>query len=72
VLRRLAGPLNDTVPAERSIMVDDLLTFRLGFGSIIAAPRTYRIQVAENASTRSLPAGILSYTATVARRARLT
>ncbi len=32
VLRRLDGPLDDTVPAERSITVRDLLTFRLGFG----------------------------------------
>jgi CubicO group peptidase (beta-lactamase class C family) len=32
VLRRVDGPLNDTVPAERPITVDDLLTLRLGFG----------------------------------------
>ncbi|MBV9282187.1 MAG: beta-lactamase family protein [Chloroflexi bacterium] len=47
VLRRLDGPLDDTVLAERPITVEDLLTFRLGFGSIMAPPRTYPIQIAE-------------------------
>src|SRR5437879_5140435 len=28
------GPLNETVPARRPITVDDLLTFRMGFGHI--------------------------------------
>jgi CubicO group peptidase (beta-lactamase class C family) len=32
VLRRLDGPLEDTVPAQRPITVRDLLTFTLGFG----------------------------------------
>jgi CubicO group peptidase (beta-lactamase class C family) len=32
VLRRIDGPLDDTVPAERAITVRDLLTFTLGFG----------------------------------------
>lgn len=32
VLRRLDGPLDDTVPAERDIRVRDLMTFTLGFG----------------------------------------
>ncbi len=32
VLRRIDGDLQDTVPAQRSITVEDLLTFRLGFG----------------------------------------
>ena len=48
VLRSLEGPLDDTVPAERSITVEDLLTFRLGFGSIMAPPGTYPIQAAED------------------------
>ena len=47
VLRTLQSPLDDTVPADRSITVDDLLTFRLGFGLIMAAPGTYPIQEAE-------------------------
>jgi CubicO group peptidase (beta-lactamase class C family) len=34
VLRRIDGPLDDTVPAERPITVEDLLTFRMGFGLI--------------------------------------
>src|SRR5207244_4006958 len=31
VLKRLDGPLDDTVPANRPITVRDLLTFRMGF-----------------------------------------
>jgi CubicO group peptidase (beta-lactamase class C family) len=34
VLRRLDGPTDDTVPADRPISIDDLLTLRLGFGQI--------------------------------------
>ena len=34
VLKRLDGPLDDTVPANRPITVRDLLTFRMGFGSV--------------------------------------
>jgi CubicO group peptidase (beta-lactamase class C family) len=34
VLRRLDGPLDDTVPAARPITVRDLLTFTLGFGMV--------------------------------------
>jgi CubicO group peptidase (beta-lactamase class C family) len=47
VLRSLDGPLDDTVAAERAITVEDLLTFRLGFGSIMAPAGTYPIQEAE-------------------------
>lgn len=32
VLKRLDGPLGDTVPAKRPITVEDVLTFRLGWG----------------------------------------
>jgi CubicO group peptidase (beta-lactamase class C family) len=32
VVRRIDGPVDDTVPAERPITVRDLLTFRMGFG----------------------------------------
>ena len=35
VLRRLDGPLDDTVPASRPITVDDLLTMRMGHGLIV-------------------------------------
>jgi CubicO group peptidase (beta-lactamase class C family) len=34
VLRHIDGPLDDTVPARRPITVEDLLTFRMGFGLI--------------------------------------
>jgi CubicO group peptidase (beta-lactamase class C family) len=46
VLRRLDGPVDDTVPASRPITLRDLLTFRLGFGMIMAPPDTYPIQKA--------------------------
>src|SRR6266480_1403940 len=35
VLKRIDGPLDDTVPARRPITVDDLLTFRMGHGLIM-------------------------------------
>ena len=44
VLRSLSSPLDDTIPAHRSITVRDLLTFRMGFGSVMAPPDTYPIQ----------------------------
>ena len=34
VLKRIDGPLNDTLPAKRAITVEDLLTFRLGHGMV--------------------------------------
>ncbi len=46
VLRRIDGPLDDTVPANRPITVRDLLSFRMGMGIIMAAPDTYPIQKA--------------------------
>jgi len=35
VLRSVDGPLDDTVPAARPLTVDDLLTFRMGFGLLM-------------------------------------
>ncbi len=46
VLKRLDGPLDDTVPTNRPITVRDLLTFRMGFGIVMAPPDTYPIQKA--------------------------
>jgi CubicO group peptidase (beta-lactamase class C family) len=46
VLRTLGSSLDDTVPAERPITVEDVLSFHLGFGSIMA-PGPYPIQQAE-------------------------
>jgi CubicO group peptidase (beta-lactamase class C family) len=34
VLKRIDGPLEDTVPAKRAITVRDVLTFRMGFGIV--------------------------------------
>ena len=45
VLRRIDAPLDDTVPAKRSITVRDLLTFTMGFG-IVFPFDTYPIQKA--------------------------
>lgn len=38
VLTSLASALDDTVPARRAITVRDLLTYRMGFGSVMAPP----------------------------------
>jgi len=46
VLKRIDGPLDETVPANRPISVRDLLTFRMGFGLILAPPDMYPIQKA--------------------------
>jgi CubicO group peptidase (beta-lactamase class C family) len=48
VLRRIDGPIDDTVPAKRPITVRDLLTLRMGTGIIIAPQKTYPIQKAMN------------------------
>ena len=44
VLRSIGSQLDDTVPAKRAITLRDLLTFRFGFGSVMAAPGTCPIQ----------------------------
>jgi CubicO group peptidase (beta-lactamase class C family) len=44
VLRSMSSELDDTVPARRAITVRDLLTFRMGFGSVMAIRSTYPIQ----------------------------
>jgi CubicO group peptidase (beta-lactamase class C family) len=47
VLRALDAELDDTVPANRPITLEDLLSSRFGFGSVIAPPGSYPIQLAE-------------------------
>jgi CubicO group peptidase (beta-lactamase class C family) len=52
VLRRMDGPLDDTVPAQRAITVRDLLTFTFGFGStgeMFISPKRYPVVAAANA-----------------------
>jgi CubicO group peptidase (beta-lactamase class C family) len=44
VLKSISSQLDDTVPALRAITVRDLLTYRMGFGSVMAMPDTYPIQ----------------------------
>lgn len=46
VLRSIEAALDDTEPARRSITVEDLLTFRCGYGLILAPPGRYPIQKA--------------------------
>jgi len=45
VVKTLGGPIDDTVPARRPILVSDLLTMRMGAGWIMA-PGDYPIQAA--------------------------
>jgi CubicO group peptidase (beta-lactamase class C family) len=44
VLKSISSQPDDTVPALRAITVRDLLTYRMGFGSVMAMPDTYPIQ----------------------------
>ncbi|GHP00519.1 hypothetical protein KSF_105660 [Reticulibacter mediterranei] len=44
VLTSLSSQPDETVPARRAITVRDLLTFTMGFGSVMAMPDTYPIQ----------------------------
>ncbi|WP_037568926.1 serine hydrolase domain-containing protein [Phaeacidiphilus oryzae] len=44
VLRSPDAELDDTVPAERPILVRDLLTFTAGYGLVLAAPGSLPIQ----------------------------
>jgi CubicO group peptidase (beta-lactamase class C family) len=50
VLRQLDAPLDDVVPAKRAITLRDLLTFRWGFGAVMAWPPAYPIQKAMEAA----------------------
>jgi CubicO group peptidase (beta-lactamase class C family) len=47
VLRAIGADLDDTVAANRPITLEDLLSFRFGFGSVMAPPDRYPIQRAE-------------------------
>lgn len=44
VLKSMSSQPDDTVHALRAITVRDLLTYRMGFGSVMAMPDTYPIQ----------------------------
>jgi len=44
VLKSISSELDDSVPALRAITLRDLLTYRMGFGSVMARPNTYPIQ----------------------------
>jgi CubicO group peptidase (beta-lactamase class C family) len=52
VLRRMDGPLDDTVPARRPVTVRDLLTFTFGFGmnvEMFSAPEPWPVATAADA-----------------------
>jgi CubicO group peptidase (beta-lactamase class C family) len=49
VLRRHDGPLDDTVPAARPITVEDLLTYRMGSGTLFGPSSDWPVRVAEDA-----------------------
>ncbi len=49
VLRTPAAELDDTVPAVRAITLEDVLSYRMGYGSVMAPPGTHPIQRAEAA-----------------------
>ena len=44
VLSQIGAELDDTVPAKRAITLEDLLTFRCGWGTLLAPPDTCPIQ----------------------------
>jgi len=44
VLKRIDGPLTDTVSANRAITLRDLLTLRFGVGAIMVYPTAYPVQ----------------------------
>lgn len=44
VLKSISTNLDNTVSALRAITLRDLLTYRMGFGSIMGMPNTYPIQ----------------------------
>jgi CubicO group peptidase (beta-lactamase class C family) len=46
VLRAIDAEIGDTVPAKRAITLRDLLTFRSGYGMIMAYPERYPVQKA--------------------------
>ncbi len=48
VMKRLDGPIDDTVPANQPITVRDLLTFTMGFGQMMASLDDYPILTAAN------------------------
>ena len=47
VLRKTDAELDDTLPAQRPITVEDVLTFRLGFGAVMLPPGSTPLQRAE-------------------------
>ena len=55
VLRTSDGPVDDTVPSNRPITVDDLLSFRAGYGMVMLPPNSTPIQ--RGMAERGFPQG---------------
>ena len=68
VLRSLESDLDDTVPARRPILIEDLLTLRMGFGSILTEPGRYPIQRGRGRARPGHPRLALTATGTHRRR----
>jgi hypothetical protein len=57
VLKRLDATLDETVPTKRPITLRDLLTFRMGFGQMMAPLDAYPIlKAAKRGTNRNGPA----------------
>ena len=54
VLKRVDGPLDDTEPARRSITVEDLMTFKLGYGLVFDGYEEAKYPVVERANELQL------------------
>jgi CubicO group peptidase (beta-lactamase class C family) len=57
VLRHIDGPLDDTVPAQRPITVEDVLTFRMGYGMVVEPSFDPPYPVIEQAAALELMTG---------------
>ena len=57
VLRHIEGPLDDTVAANRPITVEDLLTFRMGYGMLIEPAFDPPLPIVQSANELQLVMG---------------
>jgi len=57
VLKRIDGPLDDTVPANRPITIEDLLTFRMGYGMLFEPASSRRTRSSRRPPSCNSPWG---------------
>jgi CubicO group peptidase (beta-lactamase class C family) len=55
VLKSISSPLDDTVPALRAITLRDLITYRMGFGSVMAMSDRYLFDGVTDSAWRTQP-----------------